>query len=72
MRRVGHHDVGGDPALATATVPADVPLHAWELEAHALRPNALRRLEDEAYIQKQCVSIHCLGESKNNLLGSKI
>ena len=36
MRRVGHHDVGGDPALATATVPADVPLHAWELEAHAL------------------------------------
>jgi hypothetical protein len=36
MRRVGHHDVGGDPALASAPVPADVPLHAWELEAHAL------------------------------------
>ena len=36
MRRVGHHDVGGDPALMEAKVPADVPLHAWELEAHAL------------------------------------
>ena len=30
------HDVGGSPRLMDTPVPADEPLHAWELEAHAL------------------------------------
>ena len=32
----GHHDLGGVPGLLESPVPADEPLHAWELEAHAL------------------------------------
>lgn len=34
--KIGHHDLGGIDSLLNAPVPADVPLHAWELEAHAL------------------------------------
>lgn len=33
---IGHHDLGGADDLLDAPVPEDVPLHAWELEAHAL------------------------------------
>ena len=31
-----HHDLGGAAHLLEAPVPDDEPLHAWELEAHAL------------------------------------
>ena len=30
------HDLGGAATLLDAEVPPDEPLHAWELEAHAL------------------------------------
>ena len=30
------HDLGGAPSLLDAPIPADEPLHSWELEAHAL------------------------------------
>ena len=33
---MGHHDLGGLHALLDAPIPGDEPMHAWELEAHAL------------------------------------
>ena len=30
------HDIGGQYSLLNAPIPADEPLHSWELEAHAL------------------------------------
>ena len=33
---LGHHDLGGLPSLLDEPVPADEPLHAWEVEVHAM------------------------------------